>query len=386
MRDSQSLLEQLLGATTGPIGVDDVHAIIGTGREEKIGGLVAAIAARDPRRAIQALNEALAGGADPGGVLEQVLAALRDGLVASVGCGPESLIEGEALGVDLAAIGRQVGTETILAMLQIIDQALARMRTSGHAAVLAEMAIIRLAKLEDLESLTALVHGLADEKQAPAAEAAPRRPEPASREKKTTELTAAAPAATPERAALPTGAAPAQPVAPIVAASTDPLAIWLRGCETVGGLAADFAATAARARWNDDVLEVTMPAEATTAASFLRRPEVAAGIARVLAEMVGRPLRHTIVIEKSAPVHAADGPADTAPAAPRERPRSVASQSALVREAMDHPFVAKARTLFDAAIRKVEPPRADVAVPAAVVEGAAQDSAAVDTEGGDTDG
>jgi hypothetical protein len=175
-------------------------------------------------------------------------------------------------------------------------------------------------------------------------------------------------------------------VAPIVAASTDPLAIWLRGCETVGGLATDFAATAARARWNDDVLEVTMPAEATTASSFLRRPEVAAGIARVLAEMVGRPLRHTIVIEKSAPVHAADGPADTAPAAPRERPRSVASQSALVREAMDHPFVAKARTLFDAAIRKVEPPRADVAVPAAVVEGAAQDSAAVDTEGGDTDG
>ena len=386
MRDSQSLLEQLLGATTGPIGVDDVHAIIGTGREEKIGGLVAAIAARDPRRAIQALNEALAGGADPGGVLEQVLAALRDGLVASVGCGPESLIEGEALGVDLAAIGREVGTETILAMLQIIDQALARMRTSGHAAVLAEMAIIRLAKLEDLESLTALVHGLADGKPAPGAAAAPRRPEPAPREKKTTELTAAAPAAIPERAAPPTNAAPAQPVAPVVATSADPIATWLRGCETVGGLAADFAATAARARWNDDVLEVTMPAEATTAASFLRRPEVAAGIARVLAEMVGRPLRHTLVIEKSAPVHTADGQADTAPAAPRERPRSVASQSALVREAMDHPFVAKARTLFDAAIRKVEPPRADVAVPAAVVEEAAQDSAAADTEGGDTDG
>ncbi|MFM7107230.1 MAG: DNA polymerase III subunit gamma/tau, partial [Planctomycetaceae bacterium] len=46
MRDSQSLLEQLLGAASGPIGVDDVHAIIGTGREEKVGAVVAAIAAR----------------------------------------------------------------------------------------------------------------------------------------------------------------------------------------------------------------------------------------------------------------------------------------------------------------------------------------------------
>ena len=58
------------------------------------------------------------------------------------------------LGVDLAAVGRQTGTETSLAMLQIIDQALARMRTSGHAVVLAEMAIVRLANLENLDSLS----------------------------------------------------------------------------------------------------------------------------------------------------------------------------------------------------------------------------------------
>ena len=59
MRDSQSLLEQLLGGAAGPIGVDDVHAIIGTGREEKVGQLVAAIADRDPRRALLALHLSL---------------------------------------------------------------------------------------------------------------------------------------------------------------------------------------------------------------------------------------------------------------------------------------------------------------------------------------
>ena len=110
MRYSQSLLEQLLGAASGPIGVDDVHAVIGTGREEKIGTLVAALADRDAPAALAALDAALAGGADPGGVLEQLIAALRDALLASVGCGSEMLHEGEGLGVDLAAVGRQTGT------------------------------------------------------------------------------------------------------------------------------------------------------------------------------------------------------------------------------------------------------------------------------------
>ena len=69
MRDSQSLLEQLLGGRQGPIGVDEVHAMIGTGREERIGSLLRAIAGRDPAAAIAALDEALGGGADPGGLL-----------------------------------------------------------------------------------------------------------------------------------------------------------------------------------------------------------------------------------------------------------------------------------------------------------------------------
>ena len=380
MRDSQSLLEQLLGSASGAIGIDDVHAVIGTGREEKVGRLVASIAARDPRQALEALDAALAGGADPGGVLEQVIAALRDCLLASVGCGPESLLQGEGLGIDLAAIGRDVGTETLLAMLQIVDQALARMRTSGHAAVLAEMAVVRLAKLEDLESLSALVHAIPVEKGMAAA--APTRHAPAEREKKTTELTPTAPVAAPpaertDREAVEQAAAamsPAQPeaapaavvsaaAAPAVALPADPLAAWQQAGEAVGGIAADFAAMATRAVWREDLLEVGLPADATTAASFLRRPEVAAGIARVLAEIAGRPLKHTIVIEAVATRAAATGvPANGAVGADRhepaaEKPRPAHSQAALLREAMEHPLVMHARTLFDAAVRKVEPPR-----------------------------
>jgi len=181
MRDSQSLLEQLLGSATGHIGIDEVHALIGTGREERVGEIISAIAARDAAAALAAFDAAVQGGADPGGVLDQLVAALRDCLLASVGCGPDVMTQPAGLGVDLAGLGRQMGTATLLAMLQILDQTLSRMSLSSHVGVLAEMALVRLAHLEDLDSLAAAVAGLPESPAA--ASAAPPR------EKKTPELT-----------------------------------------------------------------------------------------------------------------------------------------------------------------------------------------------------
>jgi DNA polymerase III subunit gamma/tau len=375
MRDSQSLLEQLLGAAAGPIGVDDVHAVIGTGREENIGALVAALAARDAPVALAALDTTVAGGADPGGVLEQLLAALRDALLASVGCGREMLHEGEGLGVDLAALGRQVGTETILAMLQIIDQSLARMRTSGHAAVLAEMAIVRLAGLENLDTLAEVIAGVKA-----AAASSPPRPQasaavPRPREKKTPDrpLNSRAEA---EATVDP----PAAAAAPAALPAAEPLAVWRRAGEAVGGLVADFAAEAIRVRWQGDLLEATIPVSAATAITFLRRPQTAASLAAAASEIVGRAVRTTVIVDENA-----SAPAPEAPPSAHEPPprRPAASQSALVREAMDHPFVVHARQVFDAAIRKVEPPRQPPPSSSAENEGDPDVEAVVHAEEGD---
>jgi len=396
MRDSQSLLEQLLGSSAGAIDVDDVHAVIGTGREERIGALLGAIAGRDPAGALTALDESLAGGADPGGVLEQLLAALRDCLVASVGCGPALLLQGDGLGIDLSATGRLLGTETILAMLQILDQSLSRMRTSGHAGVLAEMAVVRLARLDDLDQLAAAVERISLQAAAapvptprPAlASPAPRAAPPETREKKTTDLTVG-----PDAAAAPIGRSPspppphaivetpepaAVPSAPVL--PVDPLAAWESSGEAVGGLAADFVAMAGRVAWVDDILEVSFPAEATTAVAFLSRPEMAAALNRALTERAGRPVRHRIRQEPKAaakPLPAGPSAAGASPgAAGAERdvhepaapsPAPGRSQAALLRETLDHPLVVRARTLFDAAIRKVEQgrPRAPAVAPIA---------------------
>jgi DNA polymerase-3 subunit gamma/tau len=355
MRDSQSLLEQLLGSAAGAIGVDDVHAVIGTGREERIGAIVAATAARDAAAALAALDEALAGGADAGGVLDQLVAALRDCLLASVGAAPELMTQGEGLGVDLPELGRQLGTATILAMLQILDQALARMRSSGHPAVLAEMAVVRLARLEDLESLAAIVDKVAAGAAAPAVEPRPAPVRPAAaapppsveRKKKTTER--APPAVEPPAGEAPPAPAPmAEPAAPAPGLPEDAAAAWRAGTEAFGGLAADLAVAATGVAWRENMLEVTMPGEASTAAAYLRRPEVASGIGKALSDLAGRPVRFTLLVTPAAAGR---------PAAQAARPAPAVSQAALLREAAEHPLVARARTLFDAAIRKVEPPR-----------------------------
>jgi len=406
MRDSQSLLEQLLGSAAGPIGVDEVHAVIGTGREEQVGALIACLAARDAQAALAAFDAATAGGADPGGVLEQVMAALRDSLLASVGCNAELMLQGDGLGVDLAAIGRETGTITLLAMLQIIDHALGRMRSSGHATVLAEMAIVRLASLEDLDSLADAVARVGAE---PAVMAAPvARPAPTARpaqtarqaepmrEKKTTDLTPPAPvAAHPEpdaanrsvdAAAVETADAPRAggsvpeavhpaPVAPAAATASlpaDPLDAWRRGADAVGGLAVDFAELASRASWRDDVLEVVLPGSAGNAASFLRRPEIAAGLTRALTELAGRAVRHSLVIDSSPEPVALAAESDGRATGAAERGRPIMSQAAMLREVAEHPMVAHVRTLFDAAVRKVEPARPQ---PAAAVQPAVTPSA-----------
>jgi hypothetical protein len=197
-------------------------------------------------------------------------------------------------------------------------------------------------------------------------------------QKKTTDLT--------DRAVEPAPAPVSPPAPPVAIAPTpelpaDAAAAWKAASATLEGLAGDCAAEAIGAAWRDDLLEVTLPAPAATAAAFLRRPEVSAAIARALETLAGRRVRHAIVMTE-----AAAGPAVTKPAE-QPRPVSVQTQASLLREAGEHPLVAHARTLFDAAIRKVEPPRSRepraTASVASVVSAAEPGEAAGDGDDGD---
>ncbi len=113
MRDSQSLLEQLLSFGGQKITVDDVQRLLGTIGDERIAALVQAIIAHDAAAALAELDHAFSQGVDPSLLLDQLLGYLRDLLVAAAGCGPEVLrFTSGAQQAQVLQTGRQLGCDT----------------------------------------------------------------------------------------------------------------------------------------------------------------------------------------------------------------------------------------------------------------------------------
>ena len=364
MRDSQSLLEQLFGIAAGDkknIEIEDVHAVIGTGKDEKVGELAQALINRDSPLALSALHDCLTQGADAGGVLEQLLIALRNCLVASVGCGPETFIGSNSFGINFAELGQQAGTETMLAMLQIIDHSLARMRLSSHTTVLAEMAIIRLAALEDLDNLSEIISGIkpVDEKKQPHShEKKKLTPEIDQQTAATDHPAPATFSSIKEKTTTPRALGKKNSPNP----DTEPLVIWKNAGEIVGGLASDFAAMAASASQEANHFKIEFPASAGSATAFLNRNEITKQFQNALENLTGQSCRYSVVLQEQESVatpSALTSPQNGSLNNPSKKPlkKTVKSSAGLLKEAIQNPLVSHALVTFDAAIRKVDPPR-----------------------------
>jgi DNA polymerase-3 subunit gamma/tau len=62
----------------------------------------------------------------------------------------------------LVEFGTQLGIQTLLAIVQILDQSVTRMRHSTHTRTLLEIALVRVCKLDDLDDLPALLGQVRD--------------------------------------------------------------------------------------------------------------------------------------------------------------------------------------------------------------------------------
>jgi DNA polymerase III subunit gamma/tau len=163
MRDSQSLLEQLLAFGSSGIRVEDVHRLLGTAGTERIARLVGKLIDRDCAAALAELNQALTDGVDVGQLLDQLLGYFRDVMAAGVGCPADALLHvsaGEVAAVQSA--GQRLGLETTLAVLQILDQTISRLKYLTYPRTVAEIALVRICKLEDLDALPQLISQLKD--------------------------------------------------------------------------------------------------------------------------------------------------------------------------------------------------------------------------------
>jgi DNA polymerase-3 subunit gamma/tau len=375
MRDSQSLLEQLLSTGAKQITATDVTSLLGLAPAARLGRLVEPLVEHNAAAALTELDVALAEGAEPGQLIDQLLGYFRDVLTQAVGCSESQLLYAlPAQREEIRSVAERLGVETLLAISQVLDQAAARMRVSTQVRTLAEMALVRICQLQNLDDLASLVAQVVSgevREAAPAAAAVAKKNEIASppmvRPTPPTPIAAPAPSLQPR--ALPGGSAaddsaiqsdaksefapPAEPGAE--AAAGEPVAldpqsvepIWKRTLDRLTGLVADSAAAASRLSVDG---QGRLVASFPTSRKFLRdsclRQPALGRIESALAEVCGGRVGLVLTTHEEAPGEAAAAPA-----------RPSAKQQLM--EASNQPFVKRAMELFEA-----DPSRMRVVPPA----------------------
>jgi DNA polymerase-3 subunit gamma/tau len=158
MRDSQSLLEQLLAMGHQQISAADVNQLLGIAPAERLNGLVRYLVARNPSAALAELDATIASGVEVGLLLDQLVGYFRDVMTTTVGCSPDQMLYAlPSQAAEVADVGRQLGLATVLAIGQILDHTGARLRVSMHARTLLEMAVVRICQIGELDDLAAVI-------------------------------------------------------------------------------------------------------------------------------------------------------------------------------------------------------------------------------------
>jgi DNA polymerase-3 subunit gamma/tau len=340
MRDSQSLLEQLLALGGEKITAADVHALLGTAGEARLAQLAGHLVERNAAGAIGELSAAIAEGVDVGQLLDQLLGYFRDLMAAAVGCGPEAMMHTSAGEHEaLAAAGKQWGLETILAVMQILDQTLNRLRYSTQGRTLAELALVRIASLENLDELADLVAQMRGQGPAGATVVAP------SGGRATTAVAAAKKKDEPDARAQSRidPAARRESAAPIELRADTADAVWREALRGLSGLLAENASLAESVALADSGrLVATFRAKYTSCRAFCERAEQLASLERARAGVTGAPVKVQFLIVPDEPSAAAA--------------RRVVPQRQRMAEKAEHPMIRRATELFDARLMRIEEP------------------------------
>lgn len=158
MRDSQSLFDQLLAFGSEKITSADVHRLLGTAPDDRVVGIINAMIERDRAGTLQRLEGALNEGVQLEALTDQFIGYFRDLMVTACGATEAALLSvgTEQRPVLLAQAGRW-GLQTIVAAMQIMAETKARMQRVTYGRALAELALIRISMLEDLDRIDELV-------------------------------------------------------------------------------------------------------------------------------------------------------------------------------------------------------------------------------------
>jgi DNA polymerase III subunit gamma/tau len=174
LRDAQSLLDRLLASGSPLLTVEVVNGLLGTASDERLLAMTEALADHDAAAALRLLEQSASEGVQPAELLSGIIDFARDALMLAVGADSMLMSVSPRQRPRVQEIVERWTVDSIQAALQILAECRARMRGSLHGRLLVELALVRIARLEDLTALGSLVDRLvALESGTPA----PRRPE-----------------------------------------------------------------------------------------------------------------------------------------------------------------------------------------------------------------
>jgi len=161
MRDSQSIFDQLLAFGEEQISTLDVHRLLGTASDDRLIDIGQALVERDKAKAIDSFHAALDGGVQLGELTDQLLFYLRDLMIMASEATSVGLLSVAPVSRELLQKQAETwGLQTIVAAMQILSDTKGRMQRVTYGRALAELALVRIAMLEDLTSISGLIDKL----------------------------------------------------------------------------------------------------------------------------------------------------------------------------------------------------------------------------------
>ena len=209
MRDSQSLLDKLISFGHTKLTRESLNEIQGASGFEDLAGFVDGLAQKRPGDALIAIDRMMEQGRDLGEFLNQLIDHLRMLMLLQVG--GEELPLLEVTQDELVRLKTQTGhfsVDSLIYMIQLLSESRMQMRYSMNTRIPVELAVVKIAQMEDLRPMGEIIKRLAQLEQS----LQRRPPAPANPGAESTRGAPAPPAGNPS----PVAAAPASPPAPPV--------------------------------------------------------------------------------------------------------------------------------------------------------------------------
>ena len=187
MRDGLSLLDQCASATVGELSAERVYECLGIAGEQKCGEMMAYIAAKNTRGALELFNRLYADGKDVGAMLDEMACLCRDLLILKTA--PDAaigLMSGVASDRETSALKTKFSTGELVRMMSVIQQTVAGFTRSASRRMDAELCLIDLCQPElqlDAEAINARLTRLEEQIASGALVAVPTaKPQPVPQE------------------------------------------------------------------------------------------------------------------------------------------------------------------------------------------------------------